>query len=397
MQHSQQKLTPPAAKVNTDGKLVLTGDWTVHSLPLAIKAVQDVGITLAKNGNRGNYNSLDLGGLGELDTSGVLLINEYRSRRSLPLANQDGDGADSRHFSTPLLNVSESVRALFNLCAMPAQKNIDPRQPEPKLLKIFVDTGRAMSSIPAASKEALNFLGLFVTAAAKTLLKPWTIRFTSLIYHMGQAGVGAVPIVALLSMLIGMVLAYMTSSLLADFGAEIFVVKLLEVGIFREMGVLITAILVAGRSGASFTAQVGAMVANQEVDAMRSMGIDPFQMLVIPRVFALMISLPILTLVANVTGLLGGMGAVWLSLDLRPTVFMNSLQQNISLTNFVLGFVKAPFFAVVIGCVGCLRGFQVTGSSESVGLLTTRAVVESIFLVIALDAAFALIFMSIGI
>jgi phospholipid/cholesterol/gamma-HCH transport system permease protein len=247
------------------------------------------------------------------------------------------------------------------------------------------------------SNERLSFFGQFLLTLGKNIIQPWDVRWISVICHMGQAGVGSIPIVALLSFLIGMVLSYMTATLMAGFGAQIFVVNLLEVAILREMGVLLTAILIAGRSGSSYTAQIGSMVAGQEIDAMRSMGLDPMHMLVVPRVSALLLMLPLLVVVADFSGLLGGLVAVWFSLDIAPVMFLEALQRNIHLQNFVVGLVKAPFFALLIGCIGCFDGFKVTGSADSVGRMTTQAVVESIFMVITLDAFFALFFTSIGI
>jgi phospholipid/cholesterol/gamma-HCH transport system permease protein len=181
------------------------------------------------------------------------------------------------------------------------------------------------------------------------------------------------------------------------FGAQIYVVNLLEVVTLREMAALITAILVAGRSGSSFTAQIGIMVSNQEVDAMRSMGLDPLTLLALPRITALVLSLPLLVVLGDVMGLLGGMCALFFSMDIPVAVFLQTLRKSITATHLLIGALKAPFFALVIGNVGCFLGFQVTGSSESLGALTTRSVVVSIFLVIALDAFFALLFNLAGI
>jgi phospholipid/cholesterol/gamma-HCH transport system permease protein len=207
-----------------------------------------------------------------------------------------------------------------------------------------------------------------------------------------HAGLRAVPIVCLLNFLIGLVIAYMALSSLAMFGAQIYVVNLLEVVTLREMGVLITAILVAGRSGSSFTAQIGVMVSNQEVDAMRVMGLDPMRVLVLPRALALVAALPCLVVLADVMGLLGGLVASWVSMDISPTVFIHTLQRSMTVKHVLVGVVKAPVFALVIGCVGCFLGFQVKGGADAVGALTTRSVVESIFMVILLDALFALFF-----
>ncbi|MDL2280011.1 ABC transporter permease, partial [Desulfovibrio sp. OttesenSCG-928-G11] len=209
-------------------------------------------------------------------------------------------------------------------------------------------------------------------------------------------GLRAVPIVALLTFLIGLVVAYMGAQQLTMFGAQIFAVNLLEVTVMREMAVLITSIVVAGRSSSSFTAQIGAMVANEEVDALRALGLDPGAMLVVPRVMALILSLPLLVFLADIMALLGGWAALLMVMDMDLVTFITQLEKVARDNNFLAGMIKTPFFAIAIGLVGCFHGFRATGSAESVGFLTTVSVVQSIFIVILLDALFAIFFMNIG-
>jgi phospholipid/cholesterol/gamma-HCH transport system permease protein len=210
-------------------------------------------------------------------------------------------------------------------------------------------------------------------------------------------GINALPIVGLLSFLIGVVVAFQGADQLRQFGAEIFTVNLLGVSILRELGVLLTAILIAGRSGSAFTAQIGTMKVNQEVDALQTIGLDPVEVLVVPRVLALMIMLPILVFYANLMGLLGGMVMATTVLDISLTTFLKQLQSAVNLTTFAIGMVKAPVFAFLIALVGCFEGFNVSGSAESVGQKTTASVVEGIFLVIVFDAAFSILFSILGI
>jgi phospholipid/cholesterol/gamma-HCH transport system permease protein len=243
----------------------------------------------------------------------------------------------------------------------------------------------------------LSFMGMFVISLVGLILRPWRFRWVSLCSHMEQTGVQAVPIVALLSFLIGLVTAYMGAEQFARFGAQVFVINLLEISTLREMGVLLTALVVAGRSGSSFTAQIGAMVANEEVSAMRALGLDPIEVLVVPRVLALVVMLPILAFIADIMGILGGGVAAWGTLGIDPASFTARFHEIVQLRNFVVGMVKAPFFALVIALVGCFQGFRVTGSAESVGRLTTQAVVEAIFMVIVLNALFAILFTSLGV
>ncbi|MPZ11621.1 MAG: MlaE family lipid ABC transporter permease subunit, partial [Kiloniellaceae bacterium] len=245
--------------------------------------------------------------------------------------------------------------------------------------------------------DLLSFLGLTVTVFVRTLLHPWRIRLVPLIAHMEQTGLNALPIVGLISFLVGIVLAYQGADQLARFGAQIFTVNLVAVGVLREMGILLTAIIVAGRSGSAFTAQIGTMKVNEEVDAMRTLGLDPMEVLVIPRVFALVLVLPLLTFYADLMGLLGGAVMATIVLDISFFQFARQLNDAVTLWTFWIGIIKAPIFAFIISMIGCYEGLQVSRSAESVGRQTTRAVVEAIFLVIVLDALLSIFFSVIGI
>jgi phospholipid/cholesterol/gamma-HCH transport system permease protein len=214
---------------------------------------------------------------------------------------------------------------------------------------------------------------------------------------MERTGVSALPIVGLLSFLIGVVITYQGADQLRRFGAEIFTVNLLGIGILRELGVLLTAIIVAGRSGSAFTAEIGAMEVNEEIDAMRTLGLDPVEVLVLPRLLGLVFTLPLLTAYADFMALVGGSLMSWSSLGIPPPVFVRQLQQAIGEWTFWVGILKAPFFAATIALVGCHAGLQVSRSAESVGRLTTLSVVRSIFLVIIIDAAFSILYSRLGI
>jgi phospholipid/cholesterol/gamma-HCH transport system permease protein len=218
-----------------------------------------------------------------------------------------------------------------------------------------------------------------------------------MVFHVEEVGLNALPIVGLVSFLIGVVLAYQGAVQLRQLGAEIFVVDLIAVAVLRELGVLLTAIMIAGRSGSAFTAQLGTMKVNEEVDALRSLGLDPLEVLVLPRCIALVISLPLLTFFADLMGLLGGGLMAWIELDIGPAVFLERLRDAVSPSSFWVGIVKAPVFAVIIAVIGCYEGLQVRGSAEAVGRHTTRAVVESVFVVIVADALFSVFFDLIGV
>jgi len=259
-----------------------------------------------------------------------------------------------------------------------------------RLGKRVIDSGRE-------SAQFLGFIGLFAISALRLAWRPGRVRLTSALFHIQQTGVTAIPILGLLTFLIGLVLAFQGASQLKRFGAELYVVDLLGVSILREIGALMTAIIVAGRSGSAFTAQIGAMRVSEEVDAMQTLGLDPMEILVMPRVLALVVSLPLLVFFADIMGMAGGALMCWTSLDISPGQFIRQLGTGIGAADILSGLIKAPVFAVTIALVGCDAGLRVSRSAESVGRLTTQSVVRSIFLVIILDAAFSILFSVLGI
>ena len=272
---------------------------------------------------------------------------------------------------------------------MPAPRNA--------LLTALAAVGGLVISAAERSVELLSFFGLTVILLARTVVQPWRLEFTATIKYVQRTGLDALPIVGLLTFLIGVVLAYMGAVQLKQFGAEIFTVNLVGVAMLRELGGLITSILIAGRAGSSFTAQIGTMKVNQEVDAMQTIGLNPIEILVLPRLIALMIALPLLTFYADMMGLAGGALMSVLVLDISLAQFLDQLGSAIDLSTFLVGMSKAPVFAYLIALVGCYEGLKVTGSAESVGQRTTMSVVEAIFLVIVMDAVFAIAFSYLGI
>jgi phospholipid/cholesterol/gamma-HCH transport system permease protein len=213
---------------------------------------------------------------------------------------------------------------------------------------------------------------------------------------MEEAGLNAIPIVGLMSFLIGAVVAFMGAKILQQFNASFFVVELVGLAVLREFGVLLAAILVAGRSGSAFTAQIGSMKIREEIDALRVMGLDPIEVLIVPRMFALVIMLPLLTFIAAMLGLVGGGLVAWGTMDISPAYFLARTKEMVVLNNFWAGIIKAPFFAFVIAVIGCFQGMEVEGSAESLGQRTTMSVVQSLFVVIVLDAFFAMFFLEIN-
>ncbi|MBQ4132711.1 MAG: MlaE family lipid ABC transporter permease subunit [Desulfovibrionaceae bacterium] len=264
-------------------------------------------------------------------------------------------------------------------------------------LRILNNLGKFICSKSMQVKEMIGFLGWVLTLLGKSAIRPWRVRWTPTVAHMDQVGLRAVPIVGLLTFLIGLVVMYMGAQQLARFGAGVFSINLLEVATFRELGPMLTAIVVAGRSGSAFTAQIGAMVSNEELSAMRVMGFEPMEFLVLPRVMALVFMLPVLTIISNFAGTMGGAVGAWMTLDMNFQNFIVQFQQAANLNNYLAGLIKAPFFALCIAIIGCYHGTKASGSAASVGTLTTQSVVESIFVVITLDAIFALLFSALGV
>ena len=244
--------------------------------------------------------------------------------------------------------------------------------------------------------DTVAFFGQFMVVLFRMILQPHRIRWKSVVSLIETVGLDALPIVALLSFFIGAVLAFMGSDLLAAFGAKVFVVDLVGIGVLREFAVIITAILLAGRSNSAFTAQIGSMKMRQEIDAMQVIGLNPFETLVAPRAIACLVSTPILTFVAMVAGILGGLLVAWTQ-GVTPVLFSARLTEVVSMKHFWVGMVKAPVFGLVVAIIGCRQGLAVEGSVESLGRRTTTSVVQAIFTVIVLDAMFAMLFLKMGV
>jgi phospholipid/cholesterol/gamma-HCH transport system permease protein len=242
----------------------------------------------------------------------------------------------------------------------------------------------------------VNMLGALAIALLRVLVRPRTFRFTSMVHQLDNVGWRAVPIILLITFLIGCIIAQQGIFHFRKFGADIYVVDMVGILVLREIGVLIVAIMVAGRSGSAYTAELGSMKMREEIDALRTMGFDPIEVLVLPRIVALLIGVPILTFLGSIAALYGGGLVCWLYGGIDPDTFLQRLKEAITIDHFEVGMIKAPFMALVVGVVACVEGLAVKGSAESLGLQTTASVVESIFLVIVLDGLFAVFFASIG-
>ena len=327
---------------------------------------------------------LDLSAIDQLDTSGAWLI----SRHGKALADQ-GFSVETKEGDPDLAALLKRVVETEDvLPAQPPQRNLSDK---------IAEVGAAAESILIESRDLVAFFGALVMALSRLALTPWKLRWNAIFSHLEQTGLNALPIVGMINLLVGVVLAFQGADQLARFGAQTFTINMLGISVLREMAVLLTAIVVAGRSGSAFTAQIGTMQVNEEVDALRTIGLNPMDVLVVPRVLALMIALPLLTFFADMMGLLGGGLMCIVLLDISFGQYLSLLNQAITVDHFWVGLVKAPFFAALIALIGCFEGLRVSGSAESVGRLTTRSVVEGIFMVIIVDALFSILFSYLGI
>lgn len=351
----------------------LVGPFTLANLAEA-RAMLDAGPKAAV---------LDLSGVTMLDTAGAWLLVSHQKAAGLGEGVITFTGASAAQ----MLLLQTVTHAM-----PPPPSRVRKRRVHHTAADDLANLGKDVWSFFGPFAASLGFLGLVMTRLANTVLHPSRLRFTALVHHMHKAGLNAVPIVALMGFLIGIVLAFQGASQLKQFGAEVFVVDLIAISIFRELGILLTAIIVAGRSASAFTAAIGSMKMREEVDAMRVLGLDPIELLVLPRVLALMIMLPILGFVASMAGLLGGGLMAWIDLDISPGMFITQLLADTDVSNLLVGLVKAPVFAAIIGIVGCFQGMQVAGNTDSLGSRTSRSVVVAIFLVIVLDALFSVVF-----
>lgn len=361
-----------------EARLAFSGDWTVARLGVLERELAALAAPSAPQV------VFDLSGVSGFDSAGAWLAVRLRNEWTAA-------GKEVR-----LLTASPEHDLLLIRVAHASPE--PPPEPVPRLyiLEMLERAGRELTAGMNHSLRQVGFFGLLLKTMVRTVLRPARFRLTSTVHHMETTGINAVPIVALLSFLIGTVMVFVGAQQLERFGAQVFAVNLLEIAVFREMGVLLTAIIVAGRSGSAFTAQIGSMKVNQEVDAMRSMGLDPMEMLVLPRCLALIVTLPLLTFLADMMGVIGGGLMCWLYLDINPAEFLVRFRALEWPWHFWIGLIKAPFYAMVIAVIGCFEGFEVGGSSASVGQRTTQSVVESIFWIIVFNAFFASFFSMVG-
>lgn len=364
-------------------QLSIQGDWVLEHYSQLDNQVQEK----LKGTSTNSYKTdqIDLTELGKLDTAGASLLIEYLGADTLTsLVNKKG---------TMSAEKAALLQAVIE--AMADRKPLDADTTSP-IRRFLIDTGIQVEAISRMLWLLMGFVGQILAAILWIALRPKRWRVTPFVAAIQDIGLNALPIVTLLTFLVGAVVAFLGATVLKDFGATIYTVNLVAFSFLREFGVLLAAILLAGRTASAFTAQIGSMKVNEELDAIRTLGLDPVDLLVVPRVLAMVVSLPILTFAGMIAGMAGGAMVCALALDISLAQFFAIVERDITVSHFYVGMSKAPVFAFLIAAIGCLEGLKVGGSAQSVGAHTTSAVVQSIFAVILLDAVAALFFMEMG-
>jgi phospholipid/cholesterol/gamma-HCH transport system permease protein len=358
--------------------VTLAGRWTADQAPAVERCVGDL---MAMIGHEAQI-LFDLSQVERLDTLGAWVLD--RARHDLGAAGYAADFIDTRAEHHILLNEV-------------AYRGFQPK-PEVRrnrLLELLEEVGRGVVGAGRDFARGISFLGEVVAATVRVVTRPKRFRGPSLVHHLELIAFRGVPIIALISFLVGCIVAQQGIFQLQRFGATPFVVDLIGILTLRELAVLLTAIMVAGRSGSAFTAEIGSMKMREEIDALRVMGLDPIEVLIVPRLLALIIALPLLAFLAALAALYGGGLVAWIYGDVSPDVFLSRLRAAIHLNTFLVGIIKAPFMALIIGLIACMEGLAVAGSAESLGRHVTASVVKAIFMVIVVDGIFAMFFAAI--
>ena len=364
-------------KSHDEVRAILSGRWTADQAAM----VETLAADIAVEADRRRI-ILDLAAVSRVDTLGAWVLD--RTRHEL----------GAKGLSADFVNASPEQRILLDEVAY---RGFQERKPvkSPFAMDFLVDVGRTMAGAGRDLVGGVSFLGELVAAFLRVLARPQRFRGTSLVNQLEQVAYRGVPIIVLISFLVGCIVAQQGIFQLQRFGATPFVVDLTSILTLRELGVLLTSIMVAGRSGSAFTAEIGSRKMREEIDALRVMGLDPMEVLILPRILALVIGLPLLTFLASVAALCGGGVTAWLYGDISPDVFLSRLRGAIAFNTFMVGLIKALFMALIIGIIASIEGMAVQGSAESLGRHVTSSVVKAIFMVIVLDGFFAIFFAAI--
>ena len=335
-------------------------------------------LTMRKNSSD-KLKTIDASKITHLDTAGAMLLHRLHAN------------------GVKIEGLNKKFQPLLDLVSEAPVEQVQYVKHRHSFRLLMENLGKGTNHFIDETVQLVSFFGQACVELVKVILRPSKLRIGAVVNQIEHIGIHAIPIVGLMSFLIAIVIAYQGVAQLRPLGAENFTVNLIAISVLREMGVLLTAILVAGRSGSAFTAEIGVMKLREETDALTSIGIRPFEMLVVPRLIALIIALPLLAFISDILGLLGGAVLSLSLIGISLQEYLHSVQHAVKLHTFIIGLIKAPVFALAIGVVGCLHGMKVSGSAESVGRETTASVVESIFLVLLLDAMFSILFEQLGI
>jgi len=359
-------------------RAILSGRWTADRAP----AVEAEIAALADAAPGEGRILFDLSGVERLDTLGAWVLD--RTRHEL----------GERGLAADFVGTRPEHRILLNEVAY---RGFQPQAPVRRrwLVEMLADVGESVVRAGRDFAAGISFLGEVVGGLARVATRPKRFRGPSMVHHLEQIAFRGVPIIVLISFLVGCILAQQALFQLQRFGAQTFVVNLIGILVLRELAVLLTSIMVAGRSGSSFTAEIGSMKMREEIDALRVMGLDPIEVLIVPRLLALIVALPVLSFLSAMASLFGGLLVAWIYGDISPDVFLARLRSTINLNTFLVGMIKAPFMALVIGLIASMEGLAVEGSAESLGRHVTASVVKAIFMVIVLDGFFAVFFAAI--
>lgn len=358
---------------NEGDSLALEGALDIHTVGQVRKSLQ-------RHLTHSKSHALDIAGVTALDTPGALFLCELHKKKNIKL-----------------MNIRPEHRALLDLIGNLELKSLPLLPTQPAWRQLIIRLGKGALEAWRDMLEIITFSGRAAVVTAGVLVHPHRLRLTSIAHHIEETGLYALPIVGLMAVMISVVIGYQGVAQLRPYGGEDFTINLIAVSVLREMAVLVTAILVAGRSGSAFTAEIGMMESRQEIDALEVMGFDPVELLVVPRLIGLVIALPLLTFFADMMGLLGGAAISNALLGVSLPQYFQRVHHIVGGNDLFVGMLKAPIFAFFIAIVGCMHGLKVSGSAESVGKETTAAVVKAIFLVLALDALFSILFEQLGI
>ncbi len=375
-----QTIASPGFEIRRDGEravIALAGEWTLDHGRRLERLAEQLPVSLGEVRRA----VLDIGGIQRLDTLGARVIDQLSHE-----LGSEGVSVEITHARREHATLLEAVKTRTAVVARPRRS---------RLIEILADIGRTVVSAGQDLVRGISFIGEVVIAIGRVLIRPQRFRWAALINQLEQIAFRGAPIIILITFLVGCIVAQQGIFQLRRFGATAFVVDLVGIITLRELALLLCAIMVAGRSGSAFTAEIGSMKMREEIDALRVMGLNPVDVLVVPRILALIIAMPILTFLASMAGLFGAGLTAWFYGGIAPETFVARLQSVINYRHFSVGLIKAPFMAIVIGAIACIEGMNVKGSAESLGQQVTASVVKAIFMVIVVDGLFAMFFASI--